>query len=349
MATEYNYDEIRSIINKEYLPEVFDLIFTESHFLFSRLKAKAKRYKTDKIVVPLKVAKMTNMKFMSKYGRIPVVPEEIYNAAEYSPAMLTGNINFPLQDELDAMSPEAVLDMIEDKMDTLRESIEDYWAEYIWTPGTSLPETDGWNTFDMLVNETAIGGIPASGSVPDWWKSKRVTLGDLTNFRGDPTKESDLLNPNLDSFLPKLIRRIVTITRMNSKKKPTLILLTRYLWDLLESILDPQKTGGILNQKAIDMGFDVIRKDGLNILADDDMYRAQASDTDGKILAVNEKFLWFYFHPSAVMRATDFVRIPDMNVKTANINTYGNFVTTNRQAHTVFEGVYSPENYYNPS
>lgn len=337
-----NYNTLQALINKKYLPVLFNQIFTENHYLLAVLKAKAKTYNDRKIVVPLEYAKSTTIGFLDPYDTIELRPEEIATAAEYDPKMFTGSLTVSLEEELVSKSDMAIKNIIDAKMANLKRAIQEALATHIWVRGTSLAASKNWNTIDFLLNPTTttVGGIAIADAT--WWVPKTI---DATALNDDPTSESDLMDPSKDVYLLKLIVRGIAQCKYLTGEKPSSIIVPQYIYDLLERILDPQKTGSKMNEKVADLGFDNIMYRRIPIVADDDMVAAQSGDTDGRMYFINEKYLYMFFNSGAKFTMEPFVKPANQNARSALVNAYGNLVVTNRRVHTSITGIRSPQSY----
>lgn len=342
-----NYNTIQALVNRHYLPALFNQIFTDNHYLMRSLKEKAKTYNERKIVTALEYAKATTIGFTARHGTVTLTPEEIATSAEWTPKMLTGSLTIALEDELENRSEESIKNFLQTKTNDLRRAIEEFWGDYIFTRGVAVADADGWNTLDHLVNDDAsqaVGSVPASGAVPTWWRSNMIDATGA-DYDNDPSSEADLTDPASDVYLIKLIQRVVAQAKYQSGENPTVIMLGQYLWDLLEFIMDPQKTGSKMNAKAADLGFTALDFRGIPIVADADMVVRQTGDTDGRIYALNDKYLYFFFNAGAKFTARPFVDAANGNSKSSLVNAYGNFVCTNRRAQACIENVYCPQGY----
>lgn len=346
----YNYTTIQALINEKYLPVLYNNIFTKNHYLLAVLKAKAKTYDDRSIVVPLEYAKSTTIGFLDRFGTISLTPEEIATAAKFAPKMLTGSFTISLEDELENKSDMSIKNVLDTKMANLERSIQDYLATHIWTRGSSLAATKNWNTVDYLVNNSTtedVGDILSSGTVPTWWRSQIINVATDSYYEGgDPTSEADLLDPSSPVYIKKLLQRGYAKAKAAAGgEAPTDIVVPQYQFDLIETILDPQKTGNKFNERAGSMGFTSLDYRGCAIVADDDMVAAQTGDTDGRMYFLNTNYLWMFFNSGAKFTATEFVKAPNQNAKSSLVNSYGNLCISNRGVQISMQNVRSPKRY----
>lgn len=343
-----NYNTLQALINKRYLPVLFNQIFTKNHYLLAVLKKKAKTYNDRVIVVPLEYAKATTIQFLDRFGTMDLRPEEIVTAAEYDPKMLTGSLTICLEDELVNKSEMAIKNILDTKMKNLQRALQESLASHIWTRGITLSATKNWNTIDLLVNPTTVtvGGIAIADAA--WWVPHVIDAAG-SGYQDDPSVEADLIDPSKDVYLKKLMQRGIAKAKYQTGENPTMILVPQYIWDLFEFILDPQKTGSKMNEKAASMGFTALDYRNIAIAADDDLVAAQTGDTDGRMYFLNEDFLYMFFNSGARFTASEFVKPANQNAKSTLINAYGNLVTSNRKAQCCITNIRSPKSYAAPA
>ena len=345
-----NFNTVEALINKYYIPKLVDNIFTDNHYLWYLLRKKKKMFDERKIVCPLEYANSkANVQTLTEYGVMPVTPVEVATAAEYEPQFLTGSILFSKKEQLINHTASSIKNILEVKMNNLRKSMQEVAATNLWARGTSIPTAPDWNSVDHLVNaqtSVAVGGIPASGTTPSWWLSKVIDLTG-SDYVGDPTKEEDLTDPDSDVYIMKIYQRMIAQSKFQTGEKGDLFIVPQYIWDLTEGILDPQKTGSALSEKAGKAGFDVLMYRRIEIVADDDMVAAQTGGTDGRIYLLNMEYLYLFLNSGADFKAEPFVQLPNSNVKSSLVNAFGNVAISNRRVQVVATGIKSSKTYSN--
>jgi len=344
-----NYTTLQALINAKYLPVLYNNIFTDNHYLLARLKQQAKTYDERKIVVPLEYGKHTTFAFLGRYGTIALTPAEIVTAAEFGPKMMTGSLSICLEDELENKSGQAIKNILDTKMSNLQRSMQEGLASHIWTRGSALTGTTVYNTIDYLVNDSTsenVGNIITTGTVPEWWHSKRINLTtDPFYESGDSTSEADLLNPSSPVYLKKLLQRGFAKAKYQTGEKPTDIVVPQYIFDMLETILDPQKTGNKFNERAGSMGFTSLDYRQCAIVPDDDMVAAQTGDDDGYMAFFNLNYMQMFFNSGAKFTTGEFTKAANQNAKSSLVNAYGNLTISNRRCQVILENVHSPKSY----
>jgi len=338
MALNYNY--ITGMINKKYLSKSEDQIFREDHFVQAKLIQNAKTFNERKIVVPLEYKKSANVGFIAEGGSLTPATTDEFSAAEYVPKMLTSHVTITLEDELRMRSALAVENIVSAKVDNAMKSTEEFVADHIWS--RTAATTNQWNNFtDLISASTTTGGIAVADMAK--WASPVINAGG-SGYTGDPTSEVDLIDPSSDVYLKKMLQVLHARSKWRAGKNKAIV-MPQYLWDLLENILDPQKTGSKMNVMAGKMGFTALDFRGIPVVADDDMVDAQDGDEDGRMYITNLDHLYFFFNSGAKMTAGKFIEPRDANVKTSKINSYGNLVASNRASQAYIYGFKSPQSY----
>ena len=343
MAT-LNFNTVQALINKKYMPWLRDNIFREGNYLFTKLIRDSKTQDERKIVTALEYNKIGTGQFLARYGIKSMAPSEIATAAEWDYKMYTDSLSIAKEDVLENKSDMSIKNLTKSKVRNLKKSVEEDLAANFWARGVAVADANGYNTIDHIINDDAtqsVGDIPASGNVPAWWKSNMI---DASTLGGDPELESDLLNSSKNVHIVKLLRRGVARC-MYRNEKPTVIVLPRYLWDMLESLPEFQKNSSSLTERFASFGFDALDFRHIPIVADDFMVDAQTGDNDGRIYFINEKYLYYFFNSGANFTLDEFVKAADQNSWSALFNAYGNLCITNRDAQTCITGLKSPANY----
>ncbi len=341
----YNFNTIQAAVNQKLLPTVTNNIFVETNFLLAKLKQNYKTYNERKIIASLEYAKSTNVGFVGRGGTIPISNEEILTSATFAPSMFYGTFTILKQDELENTSDLAVVNLLQTKIKNLQKSMEDYMASYIYTRGTAIPTAPNWNTVDNFVNNSSsidVGDILSSGTVPTWWRSSILTSA---SFTGDTTSETDLLNPNKDCYVIKLLQRGIALCINVGGQKPDCIIVPQYIFDMIETILNAQKLGSAMSVMVGDIGFTALNFRGIPIVSEYYLVYNQTSDIDGRIYFLNTKFLYMYLNSNAAFKMEDFVRDATSFDHSAPIGAYGNLAITCRRAQASIQDLYSPKGY----
>ncbi|MBC8402828.1 MAG: phage major capsid protein [Candidatus Marinimicrobia bacterium] len=329
-----NYTNLSALINAKYLRWLVDNVF-RNRPLTKILIEKAKKYRDRKIVVPLEYASTDLVQFTNRLEELTVEEKEVFTAAEYEPKMLTGLLVIPVEDELVMNSDMAVKNIVRSKVKNLKKSIEKVFSENLWTRGTQV--TKNWNFLDTICSSSVnCGGI----AVADFagWAGKAFTITGSSS-------ETNLLDPNHAAYIKKILAKGIARAKYQTGEEPDLIIVPQYIWDLIEFILDPQKTGSALDEEMGKMGFAALKYRNSKIVSDEDMTAKQSGDTDGRIYFLNTEYLYMFFNPGAMFKLGKFIEATNVSGKVAKCHTYGNLCTSNRGSSSHITGVYSPKTY----
>jgi len=337
-----NYTAVQALINKKYMPVLNDLIFKANHYLTRKMRDNAKTFNGRKIVVPLEYADSTsNVQFTSEYEVLDLKPVDPFTAAEYTPKMLTGHLTISKEDELIANSDQAVKNLVQSKVKNLQKSIERVVSLRMFDRGTTSAKE--WFSLNDLIGVATIGGIPATGAVPDWWKSNVL---DNTSYSDDCRVEGNVADPTKDCFILKILQKNIAVCKYQTGEMPDTIICTQYIWDLLESVLEgTRKTGNKMDDKAGAMGFTALNYRGIAIVADEDLAEAQSADNDGYMYFINMNYMYMYFNSKAKFTAGKFIEAINQNAMASKVHAFGNSVISNRGVMSVQKDLYSPKTY----
>jgi len=341
-----SYDSLQAVIQSKYLPKLYDNIFREDRYLTRRLVEKAKEFTGREIVVPLEYAKSANVEFTRKMDTFVLGTVDPFTAGVSSPRMLTGHLTIPYEEELMMNSAQAIDNILTAKIKNLQSSIEYTVGTNLYSRtanGDSGANAHKWyNLSDVCSSSSTFEGI-AVADMASW--AANVIDADGSSYSDDPSVEDNLLDPNSDVYIIKLIQQALALGKHRGGDK--VIVCPQYIYNLIESILDPRKQGSKMSEKAGKYGFELIHINGVPVMPDDDMVAQQTGDTDGYIYVLNLDYLYMYFNKNAKFKAGKWLEPTNQNSKTMKVHTYGNMCVSNRSAQTVITDIRSPKSYIN--
>ena len=314
---------------------------------------KAKRYNDNRIVIPIKKNSIAQTKFISELEAIALRKKELTVSAEWQPKMFADSILLSEEEMLTATSPRAALNIVTEKMADLAEGMRrSFDAEMYVRPNAStgiLANTKSWDTLPYLVNDVAgkaVGGITPNVDFARWTSTVK-TASDFSSETGggDITDVADLVDPAKTTYLPHIMQWGIRMTSWaaSATGKGIYCVLPQILFDILEDILDPQKTGSALDEMMGQMGFRALKYRDMIILPDDQIVRAQGgTDNTGEIYFLNLNYIDMFFHPNAMFSSKPFVQGENVLAASKLFYSYGNMTIKNRRAQAKITGVYSP-------
>ena len=360
---------LSALIQQYYMPVLYDNIFKKSHPLLAILKAKAKTFNGREIVVPIEHADAGVSVFGDRHGLANAdspatgytpIKAEIAKTASYNPTMLTGHFLVTKEETLLMNSPQAIKNIVGAKVKNLQKGLEKKVAENLFA--TSLA-TDAFNPLGVLLDDSATAGGLAPGS-NSWWKTPVLDVTAFSDASGEHTTQSpqvaeyiteaNMVDASKNTYILRILAKGVANARAQTGENPDLIVVPQYLYDLIESEIDPRKTGSKMSEKMGSMGFTGLNFRGIDIIADQDMVTAQqqvvspavaSTNFDGRIYFINTEYLHMFFNSGAKFTASDMIEDTQSNTFVQKVHTYGNMVVTNRKAHCVVQDLYSPLDY----
>lgn len=339
-----NYDTLTALIKAKYIAVLYDQIF-KKRMLLSILKKKAETFNGRKMVVPLEYGESDKVQFTGEMQTYKLGVVDPITAAEYVPSMLTGTLTISKEEDLKTKTADEVKSILTAKMKNLSKSIDKKVATELWI--RTQVDANAWANMDTMLSATVdCGGIAIeSGVANKWWRTPIVDVAGA-GYNDNPAVVDDLLDENKDVYIFKLLQRGVGLAKFQPGEDPNIIVLSQYLWDLIEFIYDAQKKGDKMNKMAADLGFKALDFRGIPVVADDDMVVAQDGDTDGRIAFLNYDYLYFYFNSAAKFSPNGiWIEPANQNSRTTKIHAFGGMVTSNRQAHSVLTNIRSPKGY----
>ena len=359
---------LSALIQQYYMPVLYDNIFKKSHPLLAILKAKAKTFNGRDIVVPVESADGGASAWGDKHALgsayTPALAD-IAQTASYQPTMLTGHFLLTKEETLLMNSPQAIKNIVGAKVKNLQKSLEKTVAENLFK---TTATTDAFNPLGVLLGKGAgtVGGItvalsPASNT---FWQTPVLDDSSFADASGNDSADSpdagvtfvteaNMVDSSKDTYILRILAKGVANAKAQTGENPDLIVVTQYLYDLIENEIDPRKTGSKMSERMGSMGFTGLNFRGIDIVADQDMVTAQADNSpdtiadnnDGRIYFINTNYLHMFFNSGAKFTASDMIEDTKSNTFVQKVHTYGNMVVTNRKAHCVVTDLYSPLDY----
>lgn len=329
---------LETYVAEDRIPWLADNIFKEDNVVGRKLIKSAKTFKGRKIFEPILYAESGQVQDTERMEVFPLATIDPVTSPEYAPKMKTATLTMALEDILEAETGEAILDLVDTNMDVTKMSFEEnitdeMWSRTAWTSGA------GFLNFENLMSTSSTFGNIAPADFAGW-KAKVLTQSSF-GTNGALTSKEDLMNPEKDVYLPAVIKKLIAQCRYQRMGKPSLVVLSQELWEILADIWKPQQTGTPMSSLIAEMGLEQITHKGVSIVFDDRLVAAQTTDTDSRIFCFNFKYLRYRFNRKARFRVGKWIEPANQNSKSLKINLYGNMGCNNRGVHGVVQGVYT--------
>lgn len=279
------------------------------NWLFSKGRM-SKRSGGATIVEPLLYAENSTAKSYSGYDNLDIAPQEGMTAAQYPWKSFAGTIAINLLEESINSGKEAVLNLLESKIDQLNESIHERFDVMMLGDGTGNSGKDWNGAANVIPTNPAVGSLggidPATNT---WWRN--VASDAASGVRTDD----------------RWATAVNTASRGISL--PDFGLTTQALWEHYESSLAPALR--FMSNNEADARFVHLKFKGINLYWDVNVASGQTRFFDSKyIKLVGHSDVWF--------KNTPFVKPANQTARYSQVVLIGNLVTSNRSRHAVIFG-----------
>jgi len=314
-----NYDYLTAITIEHHIPKLVDNIYESSALLF-KLRADGRVVSGGtKIKQPLLYGKNTSRGWYSGWDTFDVTIPDNLTAAVYEWGNAYISVGISGQDERENNSKEAILKLLEIRMQEAEMSLMDFLADGIYT-GTDSKGIIGLNT---AIGTGSYGGI--DGSTYSWWQSGVDTTTHT---------EANMKDSTSSSYIHKLLRDGWASCR-HLGKTPNLIVTTQKVFDIYEQTLQVNARYNYTSAATkfmADAGFQALEFRGVPIVVDDKC-------PDGHMYMMNTEFLSLYYHPDANFKFTGFKVPTNQDGRVGQILFSGQLAISNRRMFYKWTGL----------
>lgn len=251
----------------------------------------------DFLLEPLLYGKNTTVNSYDAYDPIDTSPQTGITAAQFNWKLLAGSVTFSRVEALKNNSKEKVIDLLDQKVTQLEESLRDEFNTEAFSDGTGNSGKDVTGLQAIIAATGTFGGI--SRSTYSWWQAQRQDTAEV---------------------LAESRMRTMFYNVSKNLTKPGLILTTQTLYEKYESLVQPNLR--IQNTKMADLGFQNIEYKGVPMVYDD-------SCPSGWMMFLNDKYLRLRVHPDADFKVTDKKEPSNQLVFTQQVYWLGNLTVNN--------------------
>ncbi|MFH1743700.1 MAG: phage major capsid protein [bacterium] len=273
MAT-LNYDYIDASILQGLKPVVENQSM-RSRPLLRKLKENVLVDGSNPLVFPISFgAATTQTQWMSRGTTVNLVPMANMGPLSFTPALLTANFIIYKEDELLlTQNPGKIVDFAKTWTEMLVESIDWRLTMRLHDQGTTGTAPAEISSLKDAVGATTNTFGGRSRSSYAYWKPFVIT--GTTDFPGcdDPLQLEDSTK---EAYILKILQAGYAKSKRLKGVGPTDIFVGQYHFDLIERILDPQRTGDLKKNLYGQWGFDALNYRGRSVIvADEDLVDAQ--------------------------------------------------------------------------
>jgi len=315
-AGNSNFDEILSTTLKNYIPKLTDNIFSARPLFYALTNGRTIRRISGgaKIVVPVLYGTNSTAGSYSGTDTISTTAQTGISAAEYSWKQYAATVTINGIEEAQNNGEAQIIDLLEGKIFQTQETIIENMNAMFWSNGAGNGGKD-WLGLNALVGTgndsgSAIGGIDATDSDNDWWRSTLTNQGGVLTVAAMATLYNSVSVGN---------------------DQPTIIITDQDEYEAYEALLDGQIR--YTDTDVADGGFQNLLFKGAPVTFD------SHADLAGKMFFLNTKYLQLVAHSDVWFKPTPFVRPTNQDAVFSQLLCYGELTTSNRARQGMLYGL----------
>mgnify|MGYP003113518250 CR=1 FL=1 len=309
-----NFDQLSHITRKHYIPQLVDNIF-KSNVVTYRLLAKSQPISGGfKVVQPVEYAKSASSNGAAQNGwykgqdALAYGASDIIKSAEYDWSQAFGTVTISAREENINAGPEAVLDLLQAKLNNIGRTMRDDFAKAIYSDND--PAAGGSATVSanapvglqhVIKKDRTLGGINSASTGNEWWDGGFVADGTLASggAEGTPLTFTNIKDSSKPEYIQTIFRNAYKELSIGADV-PTMIVTNQVVFDAYESTLTDQKRFGASSTTLADAGFQNLLYRGIPVVVDQalDLYEGADDDEDAAhhMFFLNEKYMGYKHH-----------------------------------------------------
>ena len=311
-AGNSNFDEILSTTLKNYVPKLSDNIFTARPLFYALTTGQTIRRISGgaKIVVPVIYGTNSTAGSYSGTDTISVTAQTGISAAEYDWKQYAATVTISGIEEAKNNGEAQIIDLLEGKIFQTQETIIENMNTMFFGNGTGNSNKD-WLGLSALVGSTGSpGGIDATDSDNDWWRSAVTNQGGALTIAAMATLYNNCSVGN---------------------DQPTIGITGQTQYEVYEALLEDQIR--YTDTDVGDAGFQNLMFKGCPITFDGTLAG------EGKLYFLNTKYLQLVAHSDVWFKPTPFVRPTNQDSVFSQLLCYGELTTSNRARQGYMYGI----------
>lgn len=303
-------DELVATTIDNYISNTLSDNISSQIALYAFLLSKGKVVEDGGLTIrePLLYALNTTVGSYEGYDTIDVTPQSGIGYAEFPWKSVAGSITISFEDEYKNNGEEAVLKLLQAKLDQLELTFVEELNEMFFADGTGNSSKDFMGIDGLIDNTGTVGGI--NGATETWWRS---------------TVDADL---NIATNINELNTMYNSVIR--GAQRPDFEITTQAGFEKYESLASPNIR--FQSTQLAQLGFEALAHKTAEVVFD-------AYCPSGNWFVLNSKFLKLVTHRDAWMKRFDFVRPHNQLARTALVACVGNLITNNRRMHARATGM----------
>ena len=306
-----NFDQLSHITRKHYIPQLVDNIF-KSNVVTYRLLAKSQPISGGfKVVQPVEYAKSASSNGSAQNGwykgqdALAYGASDIIKSAEYDWSQAYGTVTISAREENINAGPEAVLDLLQAKLNNIGRTMRDDFAKAIYSdndPAANSPTVSPNAPVGLqhvIKKDRTLGGIDSTSN--SWWDGGFVADGSLASggAEGTPLTFDNIKDSTKPEYIQTIFRNAYKELSIGADV-PTMIVTNQVVFDAYESTLTDQKRFGASSTTLADAGFQNLLYRGIPVVVDQalDLYEGSDDDEDAAhhMFFLNEKYMGYKHH-----------------------------------------------------
>ena len=342
-----NYEQLSHITKKYYIPQLVDNIF-KSNVDTYRLLAKSQPISGGyKVVQPVEFAKAPakglgedtdpHINWYKGDDAMKYGASDIVSSAEYDWSQNHGTVSISGREENINSGPEAVLDLLQAKINNVGRTIRDQFALAMYShndPAAGSPTVDANAPVGLqhvCAVDRTLGGINSDTSGNEYWDGgMSKTAGSFANIDGSDTAGtagtqltfSALTNSATDCYVQTIFRDAYKTLSIGSDT-PTMIICNQVVFDAYEATLTDQKRFGASSTTLADAGFQNLLYRGIPVVVDQalELYDSSTNANDGnrQMFFLNEKYMGYKHHSKRNFTWDGFEKPVDRDMRVGKI------------------------------
>ena len=251
----------------------------------------------DFLVEPLMYAKNTTVNSYDAYDPIDTSAQTGITAAQFNWKLLAGSVTYSRVEALKNNGKEKIIDLLEQKVTQLEESLRDEFNTEAFSDGTGNSGKDVTGLRAIVAATGTLGGIDRGTYT--WWRAQREDTAEALN------------EPRMRTMFYNCSKNLT---------KPSIIITTQALYEKYISLVQPSLR--LPSTKMADLGFQSVEYMGIPVVFDD-------ACPEGWMLFLNDRYLRLRVHPDADFKVTEKKEPHNQLVFTQQVYWLGNLTVNN--------------------
>jgi len=329
-----NFDQLSHITRKHYIPQLVDNIF-KSNVVTYRLLAKSQPVSGGyKVVQPVEYAKSVGNDNSSTahngwykgQDAMAYGASDIIKSAEYDWSQAYGTVTISAREENINSGPEAVLDLLQAKLNNIGRVMRDDFAKAIYSdnePGATTPTVSANAPVGLqhvVKSSRNLGGIDSSSN--SWWNGGFAKdISDFGGSDGTPATFANIKDSTNGAYIQTIFRNAYKDLSIGADT-PSMIVCSQVVFDAYESTLTDQKRFGASSQTLADAGFQNLLYRGIPVVVDQalDLFApGDTTDANQRVYFLNEKYMGYKHHSKRNFTFDGYEKPVDRDIRVGKI------------------------------